>query len=523
MPLESGFLLRGRYRIQRLLGRGGMSTVHLATDENLDVLCAVKENLVPSAEAEQQFKREATLLATLRHPHLPRVTNHFIFESGQYLVMDYVPGEDLHERLQRLGPLPIAEALHVAHQICDALEYLHRHTPAIVHRDIKPANLKLTPEGKTMLVDFGIAKTNTAGQKTATGAVGLTPGFAPPEQYGLSNTDPRTDQYALAATLFMLFTGATPPDSVDRLMERADLPDLTRLRPEMAPQVAHALTRALELKPEQRFDDITAFKRALLNEPLALAPTPAVARPSILLVDDDVFNRDGVRLYLTREGFEVWEAGDEETAWQLAAARTPNAALVDISIPPDPRTPSRSAHSFGLHLAQRLKNAYPALGLVLFSAYEDRGREVLDMVRDGVRGLAYKLKGCQPNALLVAIQDTLAGRVVIDPEVRANPRDLAEELLQRLTPNERQWVENAVANFRQLTPREREIANRLAASHNTEGIAQALSVTPKTAENYIGHVYDKLRLNEMGREAPHLRKVVVLAKACMVNDLRGKA
>lgn len=244
---------------------------------------------------------------------------------------------------------------------------------------------------------------------------------------------------------------------------------------------------------------------------------------ALLLVDDDLFNREGIRLYLKSENFDVHEAGDAETAWQLVAgapAETFAVAVVDISIPPDPRTASRPGHSFGISLARRLKNAYASMGVVLFSAYEDRGNEVFDMVREGTRGLAYKLKGSQPGALLAAIQDVKAGRVVIDPEVNANRRGLAEELLKHLSADERFWVEQAAANLKNLTPREHEIANRLAASHNTEGIAAALTVSAKTTENYITHVYDKLGLNEMGRTAPHLRKVVILAKACMVNDLR---
>ncbi len=241
---------------------------------------------------------------------------------------------------------------------------------------------------------------------------------------------------------------------------------------------------------------------------------------SILLVDDDLFNREGIRLFLKGEGFNIVEAGNEAAAWELAGSTALSAAVVDISIPPDGHTPSRPSHSCGISLARRLKTTYPLIGVVLFSAYEDRGNEVFDLVRAGTRGLAYKLKGSQPTTLLATIQDVLAGRVVIDPEVHANRRGLAEELLKHLTPDEQQWVEQAVASFDQLTPREKEIANRLAASHNTEGIAAALVVSTKTTENYITHVYDKLGLNLMAQEAPHLRKVVVLAKACMIHDLR---
>lgn len=242
---------------------------------------------------------------------------------------------------------------------------------------------------------------------------------------------------------------------------------------------------------------------------------------SILLVDDDYFNREGLRLYLANEGFALREAGDEDSAWQQAQVEPPlSAAVIDISIPPNSKTPVRPGHNFGISLVRRLKNLQPSLGVVLFSAHEDRGSEVLDLIQSGMRGLAYKLKGGQPNALLATIQDVIIGKVVIDPEVHANRRGLAQELLARLTADERPWVEQASANINQLTPRETEIANMVAASHNTEGIAAALVVSTKTTENYITHVYDKLGLNEMARSAPHLRKVVILAKAFMIYDLR---
>jgi serine/threonine-protein kinase PknK len=249
---------------------------------------------------------------------------------------------------------------------------------------------------------------------------------------------------------------------------------------------------------------------------------PARKSPPIhlLLVDDDVFNREGLRLYLTREGFAIHEAGDEAGAWQLATAVRPAVAVVDIGIPPDAATPSQPGQAGGLTLTRRLKREYPAMGVVLFSAHEDRGADVLQLIQAGHRGLGYKLKGSQPAALLAALREVLAGRVVIDPEVRMNRRTLADELRAALGEPERPWVERAAEHIHTLTAREQDVMQRLAASHNTEGIAAALHITPKTAENYIGYVYDKLGLNAMAREAPHLRKVVVLAKACLLHDLQ---
>jgi serine/threonine protein kinase/Tol biopolymer transport system component len=266
MSLETGSLLNGRYRIDRILGQGGMGAVYLATDESLGIPCAVKENLNLSPESERLFRREATLLASMRHPNLPRVTNHFVLGDEQYLVMDFVEGEDLKERLARAGTLSEADVLLWATQICDALTYLHSLNPPIIHRDIKPANIKLTSSGEAMLVDFGIAKASDPSQKTATAAVALTPGFAPPEQYGLGRTAPATDQYALAATLYTLLTSHTPPDSMERLLGNTELVDPRQLRPDLSPHVAAALTRALEVKIENRFPSVAAFKAALLGE-----------------------------------------------------------------------------------------------------------------------------------------------------------------------------------------------------------------------------------------------------------------
>jgi DNA-binding NarL/FixJ family response regulator len=241
---------------------------------------------------------------------------------------------------------------------------------------------------------------------------------------------------------------------------------------------------------------------------------------NILLVDDNVFNRDGIRLYLSRKGFDVQEAGDQATAWELAQSQFFIAAVVDISIPPAPHTAVRSEHSYGIHLARQLKEYQPAMGVVLFSAYEDRGAEVLDMVRQGVRGMAYKLKGSHPEALLQTIQDVIAGRVVIDPDVHANRPELADQLFEHLMPEEKIWVKYALQSFDSLTPREKEIAQRVAAAHNTQSIAQALTLTPKTVENYTGRIYDKLGFSEIGVETPGLRKAVLLAKVCMIQELR---
>lgn len=171
-----------------------------------------------------------------------------------------------------------------------------------------------------------------------------------------------------------------------------------------------------------------------------------------------------------------------------------------------------------MELAIWLKERYPELGVVLFSAYEDRGQVVFDLVHDGMRGIGYQLKGCLPSKLLHALLGVMKGKVMIDAEV-TQLRRVALEVLKRLPPLEQHWVKQAVAYLPQLTPREMAVAQQVALGHTTQGIADALCVAPKTAENYIGRIYHKLDLHQMQIEAPQLRQATILARAFMVYDL----
>src|SRR5437660_6212475 len=218
--LTAGTVLQGRYRILRQLGQGGMGAVYEAVDERLDTIVALKETLFADEKLRKQFEREARLLARLHHQALPRVSDHFSEGDGQYLVMQYIPGEDLFEmQPQRNGPFPQADVLTWADQLLDALDYLHTQNPQIIHRDIKPQNLKLTARGQIILLDFGLAK-GQAGEisriTTAASIFGYTPNYAPLEQIQGLGTDARSDLYSLAATFYHLMTGVKPPDALTR-------------------------------------------------------------------------------------------------------------------------------------------------------------------------------------------------------------------------------------------------------------------------------------------------------------------
>ena len=289
MVLERGTLLNNRYRIVEILGQGGMGSVYRAVDENLGVEVAVKDNLFTTEDYARQFRREAIILANLRHTNLPRVTDHFVIEGqSQYLVMDYIEGEDLRQRMDRSGVLPEEEVITIGAAVCDALTYLASRKPSIIHRDIKPGNVKVTPQGHIFLVDFGLAKTMQGSQATTTGARAMTPGFSPPEQYGTARTDNRTDIFSLGATLYAALTGAMPEDALARAMDQTGLTAIRKHNPRVSRRLSSVIEKALEVRPDDRYQTAEEFKQALLsassasrrrNGDYVVAPPPEEERP----------------------------------------------------------------------------------------------------------------------------------------------------------------------------------------------------------------------------------------------------
>ncbi|HRS75023.1 MAG TPA: serine/threonine-protein kinase, partial [Anaerolineaceae bacterium] len=263
--IDPGFILKSRYKVLDLLGKGGMGEVYLAEDQSLANQVAVKVNHNLSPNASAQFIREARLLASLKHPNLPRVIDYFTENDSQYLVMDFIPGENLRTIVEQKTPLSTPLILQWAEQLGNALSYLHSQNPPIYHRDIKPANIKITPKGEVILVDFGIAKTGEASQETLSGAWGYTPGYAPPEQVSGLRTGPYSDQFSLAATLYYLFAGKPPADSAKRMIGEEELNPLTQLNPTIPAHTASAIEKALSIKPEARFSTVQDFIVSLCN------------------------------------------------------------------------------------------------------------------------------------------------------------------------------------------------------------------------------------------------------------------
>ncbi len=249
-----------------------MGAVYEAVDQRLDTTVALKETLFSEERLRKQFEREARLLARLHHPALPRVSDHFSEGDGQFLVMQFIPGDDLSEMITRKrSPFPPNQVLTWADQLLDALDYLHTQDPQIVHRDIKPQNLKLTSRGQIILLDFGLAK-GQSGEisriTTAASIFGYTPNYAPLEQIQGLGTDSRSDLYALGATLYHLLTNVKPPDALTRAAAIVNgQPDpllkASEVNAEIAPGVDDVLAKAMAQNREQRYGSAADMRKAL--------------------------------------------------------------------------------------------------------------------------------------------------------------------------------------------------------------------------------------------------------------------
>jgi|GEM_PF-408303 len=264
MTLTADTILENRYRIDGLLAQGGMGAIYRGFDSILDVPVAIKENFFQTPQGIRQFQQEARILARLHHPGLPRVVNHFSVGEQQYLVMDFIEGQDLWEMVTRRGqPLSQRQALDYIIQVCDAVQYLHQQNPPIIHRDIKPQNIKITPAGRAVLVDFGIARVITSDSLTDAGARGVTSGFSPPEQYSGSGTTPASDIYALGATLYAILTGQKPPDSVSLMAGEATFEPPDRLNPKLSRQVSAAIEHAMQAQRSDRPASVGLWQQTL--------------------------------------------------------------------------------------------------------------------------------------------------------------------------------------------------------------------------------------------------------------------
>ena len=303
--LAPGTVLTRRYRINELIGSGGYACVYRATDMTFGYDRAIKEVSDPDKGVRDQFRLEAELLINSRHPNIPH-GYHLIEDMGRlFLVMDFVEGKDLEELLnesltQRGRPLDEAQVLRWAIEICSALDEMHNLRVPVIHRDIKPANIKITPDQRPILIDFGLAKLHHKSNPTMTAAQGVSPGFAPPEQYmAKGRTDARTDIYGLGATLYACLTGKDPPEAPSRLLAQTgsttlgvNLNSLRRLNARVSEETERVVMRALELSPNNRQQTARQLQTELQS---SLDHLTGVSSGEATLVMGDVCPRCGTQ------------------------------------------------------------------------------------------------------------------------------------------------------------------------------------------------------------------------------------
>lgn len=280
LALKKGEVLRGRYKIRERIGQGGMGSIYLADDLRLEGrLCALKEveydRVLPEKvlqEARDQFLREATVLARLDHPNLPKVSDFFSNGMRDYLVMDYVPGKDLRELMleARRSKTFLDERLVLgwASQLADALSYLHNLQTPIIHRDIKPSNLKIMPNGLIKLVDFGLVKIMAPDEVTITIIQGQgTALYTPLEQYGGddTHTDARADIYSFGATFYHVLTNEPPTEARKRFLLPESLLPLRQINPTLSARTERAVLWAMALHPDERPKSMDALGEVLFG------------------------------------------------------------------------------------------------------------------------------------------------------------------------------------------------------------------------------------------------------------------
>jgi serine/threonine-protein kinase len=293
-PFSPGTLVRDRYEVEALIGRGGMGAVFRVADRRLPGrLCALKAMRAPASDivdgeagaaTRKQFLTEASTLARLDHPNLPKVSDYFGLEDYDCLVMDYVPGQDLNQRIadarRRHDFLPLSDVLGWIGQLCDVLEYLHSQQPPIIHGDVKPANIKLNREGVLKLVDFGLSHSGDPDDpRTLTGAglrgLGSLP-YAALEQYAGSrlSPDPRSDIYSLGATLYHLVTNQPPASAHDRFLDPASLTPPDKINHSLPAEVTAAVMAAMQPHPKDRPQSVRSWRASL---PKGMPGSPPIA------------------------------------------------------------------------------------------------------------------------------------------------------------------------------------------------------------------------------------------------------
>ncbi len=479
-----GRKLGNRYEIQELLGEGATAIVYKGVDTLLGRTVAIKM-LLPYVDetARKRFQREARAAAQLNHPNIMAIYD--VGEDEQpYLIIEYIEGRPLFEFI----PAPPDQVAEIGRQICEALDYAHRHH--LIHRDIKPANIHITPEGQVKIMDFGLAITHSSKRVTATGRVIGTPAYLSPEQAQGQPLTYHTDIYSTGVVLYEMATGVLPFDTDDigilLLQQVKKQPKPPReLAPEIPPELERIILKALEKHPAARFQTAGEMARALAalsgGQPTALAPMPkrAVASPSaptqtqaeppqvlrVALADDHRILRRSLAMFLTTEGIEVvGEADNGARALALVQEKRPDVLLLDLDMP----------GTSGLDVLPQIRQSVPEVKvLVLTGQTEDR--YIMRALRAGAHG--YVLKTTEETALVQAVRDVAKGHLVLGHGV-------AERVAQR-------YVAEPQTEKPSSGGLERAVLIGIAAGLDNDQIAERLQLAPSIVDRQVKELLEQ--------------------------------
>lgn len=275
--LEQGSVLDRKYEVIRIIGQGGMGSVYLCKNINLDTLWAIKE--VPKeVKSNVNFLAEPNILKKLKHPGIPRIIDIFYENDNLYMVEDYIEGENLKEYVKRKGSLNTEEICKIASEMGEIVGYLHSFDPPIIHRDLKPSNIMITPEGEVVLIDFGISRVYKPGQESDTVYIGSR-GYAAPEQfYGTGQSSTQTDIYALGAVIYFMITGKAPSTALEPLYDE-------NYDGNVNVDIREIIKRAMKIKVEERYGSIQEMSKEIHK----VSETEAtILRTRLLLSKEDI-------------------------------------------------------------------------------------------------------------------------------------------------------------------------------------------------------------------------------------------
>jgi DNA-binding NarL/FixJ family response regulator len=503
--------LQDRYRLVEQIGEGSMGMIYRAYDETLNRDVAIKFLLperVASQESGSRFLREARAVARLSHPNIMTLYDVGQQDEWRYLVLEYVPGKDLHSLMvQRGGPLTVDEALHAIGGALDALAYAHRR--GIIHRDIKPENIMVTPEGQVRVTDFGLALARGEARLTREGVIVGTVLYLAPEVISGTLPNERSDLYAMGAVLYELLSGRPPFPGDDPLIVFSQIlhAPLSPLR-EVAPHVPAALESFVQKLMAREADARYATAQETLDALAGLTGTPQATRAMpataphasprpvhavqsqpirILLVDDQALFRVGLRTLLSvQPDFQiVGEAENGQDALRAVETYCPDVVLMDLRMPV----------LDGVAATRRLCEIRPDCRVVMLTTFDD-DEYIFEGLRAGALG--YLLKDAAPEVLYNAIRAAARGESVLQPAVAAK----VVSQFARLAP-----TPPAGSLVEPLSEREIEVLALIAEGRTNREIAGELYIASGTVKNHVTNILGKLGVHDRTQAALKAREL----------------